>query len=86
MWNIWVSPNPNYWWRQHPNGWKDDIIKISNKESSIERARKIAKEHEENLKMTLQDYADKYSNWNIEVWYNLTKNSYWRDPFPPKYN
>jgi len=70
--SVWVSPNVTSWWRLHPP-WstKDDIIKISNRQWAIKRAREIANNQEYELELQRKN------------WFLSTKNSYWRDPFPP---
>ena len=68
---IWKSPNPNSWWRIHKHWGKDDIIKISDNEGAIERARQICSDQERIIK-------EQKENWFISC-----RNSYWRDPFPP---
>ena len=72
---VWVSPNPNWWWREHKR-WKNDIDLISPREWCVERAREIARTQEEEIeKQTLLK-----GKWFI-IW---LWNSYWRDPFPPR--
>lgn len=69
---IWVSPNEKGWWRIHKEWWKRDIAHISTKDWAVERAREIAKNQQAEL--TIQK-----RNWVISE-----RNSYWRDPFPPR--
>jgi len=66
---VWVSPNPNWWWREHGK-WATDIDLISPREWCIERAREIAKNQETEMKR----------QWVIWI-----PNSYGRDPFPPRH-
>ena len=70
---IWIPPNHLSWWRIHPNWWKDDIGKISEREFAVECANEIVNNHKNELEL-------QKINGFIS-----TKNSYWRDPFPPYY-
>ncbi len=70
--NVWVSPNEKWWWRVHKEWWKKDIAHICTKEEAIKRAKEIAKNQETELIIQKKD-------WKIGE-----RNSYWKDPFPPK--
>ena len=70
---IWVSPNEKGWWRIHKEWWQRDIAHISTKANAIERAKEIAKNQQTELTIQRKD-------WKIGE-----RNSYGRDPFPPKW-
>ena len=72
MKNIWIPPNHKKWWRIH-NQWKTDISQISKSEWAIERAREIAVNNPiELIKQKI-------------YWFKSVRNSYWPDPFPPRF-
>lgn len=74
MWNkqLWVSPNPSWWWRVHKPWSKRDSVHQQTKEQALESAREIAKNQKRELIVQKK-------NWKIAM-----RNSYWRDPFPPR--
>lgn len=70
---VWVSPNPDGWWRVHKPWDKRDIVHLDRKDDAVNRAREIAKNQANELKIQNKD-------WKISQ-----SNSYWRDPFPPRW-
>jgi len=69
---VWISQKPNGGWRVYKYGDKRDVIHIDNKKEAINKARTIAKNHNNELKI---------QNKNGEI---LGDNLYGRNPFPPK--
>lgn len=71
--HIWVSPNSQGGWRVHKEWWKRDSVHTQTKDEAISRAREIAKRQDAELLIQKRD-------WKISM-----RNSYWRDPFPPRW-
>lgn len=69
---VWVSPNPNGGWRVHNPAASRDSAHIDNKARAVEVAREIAKNQAAELLVQKRD--GRISE----------RNSYGRDPFPPK--
>lgn len=70
---VWVSPKPNGWWRIHKPWATRDSWHTDTKAEAIEKARKIAIRNKEELLIQKKD-------WKIHQ-----RNSYGRDPFPPRW-
>ncbi len=70
---VWVSPNPNGGWRVHKPWSIRDSVHTQSKEEAIKKARTIAKRHKAEL-------LAQNKNGKIAM-----RNSYWRDPFPPRW-
>lgn len=68
---IWVVTNENWWKITAPWVSKEFIFKT--KEKAVESAVKIAKKGK--LELIIQ-----WKDWKIQ-----SRNSYWNDPFPPKW-
>lgn len=69
---VWVSPKTTWGWRVHKPWALRDSIHTQTKEEAIARAQEIAKRHKAEL------IAQK-KNGKIAM-----RNSYGRDPFPPR--
>ena len=70
---IWVSPKPGWGWRIHKPGAVRDSIHTQTKEEAVKRATILAKRHRAELIAQKKD-------GKIAM-----RNSYWRDPFPPRW-
>jgi len=69
---VWVSPNPSWWWRVHKSWSQRDSLHTDTKLEAISKAESIARNRWWETKIQNMD-------WKIS-W----GNSYWNDPFPPK--
>lgn len=68
---IWVVPNENLWKITIP--WFSKEFFFKTKEKALEKAIEIAKRGK--LELIIQ-----WKDWKIQ-----SRNSYWNDPFPPKW-
>lgn len=71
--NVWVSPKEWGGWRVHKEWAKRDSIHSQTKEDAVKKAKEIAKNSESELLVQKKDGR---------IW---ERNSYWRDPFPPRW-
>lgn len=70
---VWVSPNSKKWgWRIHKPWDSRDIIHLDNKKEAVEKAKEIAMNQKAELITQKKDW---------KIW---ERNSYGRDPFPPR--
>lgn len=67
-----VSPNDNNGWRVHKNWATRDSIHTQTKQEAVNAAKSIAQNQKAELMVQKRD-------WKIQQ-----RNSYWRDPFPPR--
>ena len=67
---VWISTNPNGWWRKH-NPWKRDYIELQSKEESLAKAREIVE-------------ATRIELERQKIEGKIASHGYWRDPFPPR--
>ncbi len=70
---MWVSPKVWWGWRVHKAKWSRESIHSQTKEEAVSRAREIAKNQK--CELVVQN----------KNWYISQVNSYWRDPFPPRW-
>ncbi len=59
---VWVSPKPDGGWRVHKPGDKRDIVHSDNKQAAVEKAREIAKNQQDELKIQNRDGKTSQSN------------------------
>lgn len=64
--------NPSGGWRKHKPWDKRDIIHLQNRDEAISKAREILKRYKEEIKLIPKHII------------LASRNSYWRDPFPPR--
>lgn len=69
-----VSPDSKNWWRRVHQPWNNrDSVHTPTKQEAINRAQEIARN--QNLETKVQN-----KDWTISG-----GNSYWKDPFPPRW-
>lgn len=70
---VWVSPKESGGWRVHNPNNDRDSIHTQTKQEAVNAAKTIAQNQRAELKIQWKD-------WKIQE-----ANSYWRDPFPPRW-
>ena len=67
-----VSPNADSGWRVHKSWWARDIAHCDNKAEAVNKARDIAQNQK--TEVIIQKRDGQIGE----------RNSYWKDPFPPR--